>query len=202
MGFEVKFLIVLVGAILAFVIQALVDVLFNASIYEIYLKIREKVQNGQKPKTSAVEQLKMAQDKTMVEIKVRVNCQLKPGKVFPMKAKFVRDRDNEWTLLNCYECFRSCCSTCYHCSTALFLMLNDDLELMAKEPITLYDLDTPDGYSNYIHNKYKAVLERSDSILCKAEAAGADTATHIRIMDEIVLEQLKKEEAARANENQ
>lgn len=193
-----KFLIVLAGAILAFVIQALVDVLFNASIYEIYLKIREKVQNGQKPKTSAMEQLEMAQNKTMVEIKVRVNCQLKPGKVFPMKAKFVRDRDNEWTLLNCYECFLSCCSTCNRCSTALFLMLDDDLELMAKEPITLYDLDSPDGYSNYIKNK----LKQSDSLACKIAASAPNTASFIRAMDEIVLEQLKKEEAARANENQ
>lgn len=45
------------------------------------------------------------------------------------------------------------------------------------------ELGDPKGFSDYIKNKYKAVLERSDSILCKAEAAGADTASHIRIMD-------------------
>ena len=45
------------------------------------------------------------------------------------------------------------------------------------------ELGDPKGFSDYIKNKYKTVLEQSDSILCKAEAAGADTASHIRIMD-------------------
>lgn len=77
----ISVLILLAGAILVLSIQALVDALFGASIYGIYLKIREITQNKRKPKTSAMELLKTSQE-TFVNTQVRVNCQLKPGKVF------------------------------------------------------------------------------------------------------------------------
>lgn len=155
----ISVLILLAGAILVLSIQALVDALFGASIYGIYLKIREITQNKRKPKTSAMELLKTSQE-TFVNTQVRVNCQLKPGKVFPIKIEFLRDKNNKWIALNGKGCFGACSDKCSRCQGALSAMLTHDIRLLEKEPITLYDLDSSTGYSDYIDNKLKIALAK------------------------------------------
>jgi hypothetical protein len=45
------------------------------------------------------------------------------------------------------------------------------------------ELGNSKGFSDYIKNKHKAILEQSDSLACKVMASGADTASFIRVMD-------------------
>lgn len=136
------------------IVSHLVVALLYGLISTICDKIREKAESKRPPRPSAMKLLETSQE-TFVDAQVRVNCQLKPGKVFPIKVRFMRGKNNEWialhSTLNGRDCLRDCSVKCSRCQGALHAMLSHDIGLLEKEPITLYDLDSSTGYIDYVN---------------------------------------------------